>query len=257
MGPCRMSWVCQSMSCFASCSVGINRVRHDQWWREDALQLRQQPELEVDWWTANSWVFCGFLTISQVISCGFSRLFSCQNIRRNALGFAILKGEDVTAMPFSELMNEHHGMSLGNSSDQHMFFFPNMLWEKNRHGAFGAFQTFSTPCRTFIQVLGHIGSLEVRHPRLHGSGRTLLACGSSRGPDLWLWHCRCQMMGWEDLERQWKTRKKSIRLSTYLLSRMCWEYLVHKSWRNWCLGVAISRAQTSGRAAVSWMMLDS
>jgi len=91
------------------------------------LQLRQQPELEVDWWTANSWVFCGFLTISQVISCGFSRLFSCQNIRRNASGFAILKGEDVTAMPFSELMNEHHGMSLGNSSDQHMFFFPNML----------------------------------------------------------------------------------------------------------------------------------
>ena len=32
-----------------------------------------------------------------------------------------------------------------------------MLWEKNRHGAFGAFQTFFTLCRTFIQVLGHIG----------------------------------------------------------------------------------------------------
>ena len=48
-------------------------VRHDQWWREDALQLRQQPDLEVDWSTANSWVFCGFFTISPVISQVISR----------------------------------------------------------------------------------------------------------------------------------------------------------------------------------------
>ena len=37
----------------------------------------------------------------------------------------MLKGEDVTAMPFSELMNEHHGMSFGNFSDG--MFIANML----------------------------------------------------------------------------------------------------------------------------------
>lgn len=187
----------------------------------------------------------GFFVVSLRFHKWLHALFSCQNIRRNASGFAILKGEDVTAMPFSELMNEHHGMSFGNSSDQHMFFSKYVV-RKKRHGA------FLHTCRTFI------------HPLVKTSVGTHWRCGTHAcmGADERCLHVDHQealisVALPDGMGRLRKARKKSISLSTYLLSRMCWEYIVHNSWRNWCLGVAISRAQTSGRAAVSWIMLDS
>ena len=89
----------------------------------------------------------------------------------------------MTAMPFSELMNEHHGMSFGNSSDQQLStcFFPKYVVKKTGTVLLVPFKLsphFAAPSSKCWDTL------EVRHPRLHGSGRTLLACGSSRGPDL-------------------------------------------------------------------------
>lgn len=133
-------------------------VRHDQWWREDALQLRQQPELEVDWSTANSWVFCGFFTISPVISQVISRgSFLAGTFVETHQGLLFWKVKmwppcrslswwtSIMACPLAILVIT--------------CFFSQICCEKKRHGAFGAFQAFVTLCRTFIQVLGHIGHI--------------------------------------------------------------------------------------------------
>ena len=83
------------------------------------------------------------------------------------------QGEDVTAMPFSELMNQHHGMRLvanpTATAMRNLLAMANAVASSHSQ-AFG----HKSCCAKNVRCPQSVG--EVRGARLHGPRRAVLAC---------------------------------------------------------------------------------